>query len=65
VAREAAKKLGIDFKKSDVAVQGFGNVGYYSAKFMQEFGCTIVALSDSKGGIFNSEGDRRRAALAY
>ncbi|MDD1776362.1 MAG: Glu/Leu/Phe/Val dehydrogenase [Candidatus Methanomethylicus sp.] len=56
VAREAAKKLGIDFKKADVAVQGFGNVGSYSAKFMEEFGCKVIALSDSKGGIYNPKG---------
>jgi len=34
-----------------VAVQGFGNVGYYFAKIAQERGFTIVAVSDSKGGI--------------
>src|SRR3989338_7165535 len=34
-----------------VAVQGFGNVGYYIAKFLNEAGFRIVALSDSKGGI--------------
>jgi glutamate dehydrogenase (NADP+) len=34
-----------------VAVQGFGNVGYYIAKFLYEEGMQIVALSDSKGGI--------------
>ncbi len=65
IAREAAKKLGIDFKKSDVAVQGFGNVGYYSAKFMQEFGCTVVALSDSNGGVCNPKGIDVEEALKY
>lgn len=34
-----------------VAVQGFGNVGYYIAKFLHEAGFRVVALSDSKGGI--------------
>jgi glutamate dehydrogenase/leucine dehydrogenase len=33
------------------AVQGFGNVGFYAAKFLSESGIRIVALSDSKGGI--------------
>jgi glutamate dehydrogenase/leucine dehydrogenase len=56
VAREAAEKRGIDFKKANVAVQGFGNVGSYAAKFMEEFGCKVVALSDSKGGIYNPQG---------
>jgi len=45
-------------KRSDisVAVQGFGNVGYFFAKFAQEFGLKVVAVSDSKSGIYNSAG---------
>jgi len=54
--REGAKKLGIELRRADVVVQGFGNVGYYSAKFMSEFGCKITGLSDSKGGIYNPKG---------
>lgn len=38
-------------KELTVAVQGFGNVGYYIAKFLHEMGMRIVALSDSKGAI--------------
>lgn len=34
-----------------VAVQGFGNVGFYLSKFLYEDGFRVVALSDSKGGI--------------
>ncbi len=37
--------------KMTVAVQGFGNVGYHIAKFLQDEGMKIVALSDSRGGI--------------
>lgn len=37
--------------KLSVAVQGFGNVGYYVAKFLYEAGFRVVALSDSKGAI--------------
>lgn len=39
-----------------VAIQGFGNVGYNLAKFLYEEGYKIVALSDSKGGIYSEEG---------
>lgn len=39
-----------------VAVQGFGNVGYYFAKLAHEQGYTVVAVSDSKGGIYNPKG---------
>ena len=38
-------------KKLTVAVQGFGNVGYYIAKFLTEAGYNVVALSDSRSGI--------------
>lgn len=65
VAREAAKKLGIEFSKASVVVQGFGNVGYYSAKFMEEFGCKIIGLSDSKGGIFNPAGLNVEKVMKY
>jgi glutamate dehydrogenase (NAD(P)+) len=57
VIREAAKKLGIDLAKATVAVQGYGNAGYYAAKLAQEmFGCKVVAVCDSKGGIYASCG---------
>ena len=43
-------------QKYTVAVQGFGNVGYNMAKFLHEAGFTVVAVSDSKGGIYVPEG---------
>ncbi|MBR9689332.1 MAG: Glu/Leu/Phe/Val dehydrogenase [Candidatus Altiarchaeota archaeon] len=39
-----------------VAVQGFGNVGYYAAKFFSNHGFKVVAVSDSKGGIYDEQG---------
>ncbi len=39
-----------------VVVQGFGNVGYHSAKFCQEGGCAIVALAERDGAIYRPEG---------
>jgi glutamate dehydrogenase/leucine dehydrogenase len=53
---EAAKRLGIDLKGATVAVQGCGNVGYHAAKLLNELGCKIVAISDSKGGIYSPDG---------
>ena len=38
-------------KGKTVAIQGFGNVGYYTAKILHNMGCKIIAVSDSKGGI--------------
>ena len=42
--------------KLTAAVQGFGNVGYNVAKFLDESGITVVAVSDSKGGIYHTDG---------
>jgi glutamate dehydrogenase/leucine dehydrogenase len=53
---EAAKHLGIDLRKATVAVQGYGNVGYHAARLLREIGCRIVAVSDSKGGVYNPDG---------
>lgn len=39
-----------------IAVQGFGNVGYHFAGLAYEAGYKIVAISDSKGGIYNAKG---------
>lgn len=55
--REAAKELGIDLKGAKVAIQGYGNAGYFAAKIAtEEYGSTVVAISDSKGGIMNMDG---------
>ena len=43
-------------KYNTVAIQGYGNVGYHFAKIAQEKGFKIVAVSDSKGGIYNADG---------
>jgi len=52
----AAKYAGIDLKGATVAIEGFGNVGSFAAKFLSDMGTTIVAVSDSKGMIYNKEG---------
>lgn len=51
-------------KKLTVAVQGFGNVGYNVAKFLDEAGFTVVAVSDSKGGIYVPDGINPELTLA-
>jgi glutamate dehydrogenase (NAD(P)+) len=38
------------------AIQGFGNVGTWTARFLHERGGRVVAVSDSKGGVRNPEG---------
>ena len=39
-----------------VVVQGLGNVGYYSALFMQQYGCKVVSIAEYEGAIFNENG---------
>lgn len=51
--------------KLSIAVQGFGNVGYYFAKIAYEAGYKIVAVSDSKGGIYDKNGLNPEKVLAY
>ncbi|MSU26148.1 MAG: Glu/Leu/Phe/Val dehydrogenase [Candidatus Levybacteria bacterium] len=53
---EILREKGINPKKCTAAVQGFGNVGYHVAQFLHEEGVRIVAVSDSKEGIFVKEG---------
>ena len=55
--REACKKLNIDPKGATVAIQGFGNVGSWSAKMVkQHLGGKIVAISDVSGAIYCEAG---------
>jgi glutamate dehydrogenase (NAD(P)+) len=53
---EAARHLGIELKKAKVAVQGFGNAGSIAAQLIVAEGSTVVAVSDSTGGISNPNG---------
>jgi len=55
--REAAKYLKIDLKNAKVAIHGFGNAGSYTSTLFKEFfGGKIVAVSDSKGGVYSEKG---------
>jgi len=62
--REAAKTLGIDLSKATVAVQGYGNAGYHAARLCGElFGSRILAVCDSKGGVYCEAGIDPEAAF--
>ena len=64
--REAAKVVGVDLSKARVAIQGFGNAGTFGMALAQQmFGCTVVAVSDSRGGIYNPEGLDYREVHAF
>ncbi len=61
IAREAAKQLGMDIAKTNVAIQGFGNVGRFTVKNIERQGFNIVALAEwaPKVGtyaLYNEEG---------
>ena len=65
VFKEALKaKLGNVPEGGKVAIQGFGNVATFFADAAKELGFKIIALSDSKGGIYSAEGIDLKAAHA-
>ena len=53
---EAARHLGIELPNARVAIQGFGNAGSIAAQLIHEEKATVVAVSDSTGGIHNPNG---------
>ena len=63
--QEAVRKRELSMEGLSVAVQGFGNVGSYLAKFLVEEGSTVVAVSDSGAGLYNPKGIDVSAALAH
>lgn len=66
VAAEACKFLGKDVSKAKVAVQGFGNVGSFSAKILQEeFGAKVVAVSDVSAAYYDPNGINISDLMAY
>ena len=64
VLRGAARKRNLDLNGATAAVQGFGNVGSYLARFLVQDGAKVVAISDSAGGVHNPNGIDIEAAFA-
>ena len=56
VVVEAAKAYGMELKGARVSIQGYGKVAKPAAEFLHEIGCKIVAVSDSRGGVYNPDG---------
>jgi glutamate dehydrogenase (NAD(P)+) len=54
--KESARRLGMDIEGARVVVQGFGNVGYWTAVLAAEQGATVTAVSDVRGGIYSEAG---------
>jgi glutamate dehydrogenase (NAD(P)+) len=63
--QEAARKKELQLSGLKVAVQGFGNVGSFLAKFLAEEGATVIAVSDSSVALHNPNGIDVAAAIAH
>ncbi len=64
-AREAFDYLGRDIEGATVAVQGYGNAGSIAARLVEDLGASVVAVSDSSGGIYDPDGLDARDAKAF
>lgn len=64
-AMQAITKLGWEPKNTTVAIQGFGNVGTWAAKFLKDEGLKIQAISDHTGGYYNKKGINISDAIKY
>jgi glutamate dehydrogenase (NAD(P)+) len=56
ITQEACRRRGTSIEGQTVAIQGFGNVGGVTARLMAQAGAKVVAVSDSRGGIYRPEG---------
>ncbi|MBO9324342.1 MAG: Glu/Leu/Phe/Val dehydrogenase [Roseiflexus sp.] len=65
VLREAAEALSFPIAGARIVIQGFGNVGATCARLLEEMGATIVAVSDSKGGIYRRNGLPLASVIAH
>ncbi len=63
--REAGKSIKLNISKSTVVIQGFGNAGIFVAKYLDDIGAKIIAVSDSKGAIINKKGLNSKKLIEY
>lgn len=59
------KAHNVDLKGKTYIVQGFGNVGYWTAHFLSELGAKLIAVQDHTGSISNPDGICPEELLAY
>jgi glutamate dehydrogenase (NAD(P)+) len=62
---EAARATGMDLATARTVVQGFGNAGSVAARLMADLGSPVVAVSDSRGGVYNPGGLDLAAVAAH
>ena len=65
VIRSACEVMGIKLNRATVAIQGFGNAGSIAAELLSQVGATVIAVSDSRGGVINRAGLNVPELLAH
>jgi len=65
VTEEACRVKKISLRGASVAIQGFGNAGSLAARLFTEKKARVIAISDSRGGVFNSRGIDPLKAMRY
>lgn len=65
VTKRAVERIGMSLKGARVSIQGFGNAGSVAARLFHNEGCKIVAVSDTRGGIYNESGLDPAAVLRH
>jgi glutamate dehydrogenase (NAD(P)+) len=65
IAENTLKRYSTPVETTTVAVQGFGKVGYWTARYLAQAGCKIVAISDVSGGYYNPDGLDVEAMFNY
>ncbi|REJ90410.1 MAG: response regulator [Planctomycetota bacterium] len=61
----AAEHLELNLKGGTAVIQGFGNVGSNAARFLEELGVKVIAVSDVSGAIYNPNGLSISSLLSY
>src|SRR5579884_2529459 len=65
VTRQAARRIGMPLRGARVSIQGYGNAGSIAARLFHNEGCKIVAVSDTRGGIYDESGLDPSAVLRH
>lgn len=65
VTRQAARRLDMPLQGACVSIQGYGNAGSIAARLFHREGCKVVAVSDTRGGIYNEAGLDPAAVLRH
>ena len=65
VTRRAARRLGMPMRGARVSIQGYGNAGSIAARLFHNEWCKVVAVSDTRGGIYNESGLDPAAVLRH